>query len=416
MDDVTSFDGQNSGATLTPIGKSRTGSLKVLAEQQRKFRPHIYWYLSFRCNLACQHCSVFSSPHVDTSTDLKTEECMQVIDQMADLNVGFVILTGGEVLLRHDALDIIRRLDEKGIPIGLETNGLRFDKKFIDLALDLQKRNRLQITVSLDGGTLETHERLRGPNSFNRTIRGMRMIAEHGVKFHVQCVLNKASLETIPQFYELGRELYPSLTMMQYAFLNPVGRGTELTKELGLGPADIKRIFELIGEHKDNYPGRTLVKGPPAIIPPQHLGLVFQSDDIRKSVSCQFPLLGVLPNGDVTVCAVSRNNEDLHFGSIRDLSLKEVWTRTRMDMLRSRYVAAEHLNGICGDCVWKQICKGGCRAWAYEEGDSFDAPLPICRQLDEDGVFPKVYRISHQNEAMVRKFQAMGGGGGCACH
>lgn len=402
------------GGGFTPIGKStRANALKVV-EEGRRFRPHIYWYLSFRCNLACQHCSVNSSPYVDTSQDLNTEECMRVIDQMADLNVGLAILTGGEVLLRNDALQIISRLGEKGIPVGVETNGLRFDKKFIELALELQKRKMMNITISLDGGTLETHERLRGPNSFNRTVRGLEMIAEAGVRFSIQCVLNKESLETVPQLYELGARLYPSLGTVAFAFLNPVGRGTELTKELGLNSSDIHRIFELIAKHKPSYKGNTLVKGPPAMIPPQHLGLVFQNSDVQKSVSCQFPLLGVLPNGDVTICAVSRENEDLHFGNVRDLSLKEVWQRTRMDMLRSRYVAADHLTGICGDCVWKHACKGGCRAWAYEDGDSFDAPLPICRQMEEEGRFPSVYKISKQNETMLRKFQEMGGG--CACH
>ena len=403
-----------SGA-VAPLGDAdrRTRSLQVI-EDGRKFRPHIYWYLSFRCNLACKHCSVFSSPWVDTSQDLSTEECMAVIDQMADLNVGVAILTGGEVLLRPDALAIMRRLAERRIGIGLESNGLRFDDAFAELAADLQPRGMLQITVSLDGGTAETHERLRGPHSFARTVRGLRFLAERGIDFHVQCVLNRFNLETIPQLYELGRELHPHLGMVQFAFLNPVGRGIELSRELGLRPADIRRIFQVVGEHKPAYPGLTLIKGPPAMVPPEHLGLVFASDGMRKSVSCQFPLLGVLPNGDVTVCAVSRDNEELFFGNVRELSLRDVWERTRMEMLRSRYVAAEHLTGICGDCVWKYKCKGGCRAWAYEDGGSFDAALPICRMMDEAGEFPRAYKLSHQNEAMHRKLTAMGGGG-CAC-
>ena len=391
---------------------SRAHTLRVL-EDQRRFRPHIYWYLSFRCNLACRHCSVFSSPWVDTSEDLSTAECMKVVDQMADLNVGFAILTGGEVLLRPDALQIIAALAERGIPIGLETNGLRFDDAFVELALDLQKRKMLSMSVSLDGGTAETHEALRGPHSFRRTVQGMRMIALHGVQFNVQCILNRANLETIPDLYALGAELHPSLRMIQFGFLNPVGRGIELTRDLGLSSADIRRGFDLMAEHRASYPGQTLVKGPPAMVPPQHLALAFQSEGVRKSVSCQFPLLGVLPNGDVTICAVSRDNEDLFFGNVREVSLKEVWQRTRMEMLRSRYVAAEHLQGICADCVWKYKCKGGCRAWAYQEGESFDAPLPICKKMDEEGTFPKAYRISHQNEAMTRKFQEMGGA--CAC-
>lgn len=402
-----------------PAGMKKIGGIPKLhtlqvIEDQRRFRPHIYWYLSFRCNLACKHCSVFSSPWVDTSEDLSTAECMQVIEQMKELNVGFAILTGGEVLLRPDALEIIKGLTDAGIPVGLETNGLRFDSAFVELARDLQSRNMLQITVSLDGGTAETHETLRGPHSFRRTVAGLRMIALNGVNFQVQCVLNKANLETIPQLYELGAELHPQMSMMQFAFLNPVGRGIELSQDLGLTAADIRRCFELVGEHNHIYKGRTLVKGPPAMVPPQYLSLVFETDGVRKSVSCQFPLLGVLPNGEVTVCAVSRDNEELFFGNVRDISLKNVWQRTRMDMLRSRYIGAEHLEGICGDCVWKYKCKGGCRAWAHQDGESFDAPLPICKKMDEEGNFPKVYRISHQNDAMSRKFQEMNAG--CSCH
>ena len=401
-------------AKLVPIGSSSRARAHQVVEDQRKFRPHVYWYLSFRCNLACKHCSVFSSPWVDTSDDLQTEDCMRVVDQMADLGVGCAILTGGEVLLRPDATKIIARLGERGIPIGLETNGLRFDSEFVQLARKLQERRMLQITVSLDGGTAETHEKLRGPHSFHRTVKGLRLLAAEGVKFHIQCVLNRANRKTVPQLYDLAQELSPQLRMLQFALLNPVGRGIELTDEIGLSSENVHEIFESIAQHKSRFEGSTLIKGPPAVVPPKHLGLVFQSDGIRKSVSCQFPLLGVLPNGDITICAVSRDNQELHYGNIRDTELQKVWQETRMDMLRSRYVSAEHLNGICGDCVWKFTCKGGCRAWAYEDGGSFDAPLPICKQMADAGDFPKAYRISLQNDAMVRSYQQMQGG--CACH
>lgn len=125
------------GAVDTPRGPAGVLSRRTIpleaVEADRKFRPHIYWYLSFRCNLACKHCSVFSSPWVDTSGDLSTDECMRVVDQMADLRVGSANLTGGEALLRPDAKDIIRALADRGVPVALESNGLRFDDGFVTL-------------------------------------------------------------------------------------------------------------------------------------------------------------------------------------------------------------------------------------------------------------------------------------------
>lgn len=404
---------------LTPIGsrlKDQAERFRIVEEEQRKFRPVIYWYLSFRCNLACAHCSVHSSPWVDTSDDLTTEECMKAIDQMAELNIRTALLTGGEFLIRPDAVQILKALGEKGIGVSVESNGLHFPPGFADLVQELQAKRLFLMTISLDGGTRETHERLRGPRSFDRTVSGLRFLKAEGIRFVIQCVLNGANIETIPDLYALAAELSPECLAVQWAILNPVGRGVGLVQELGLRSEHIPLMFESIKAHKTGYPGTTVIKVPPAMVPPKYLPMVFKDSRVKPTTTCQFPLLGVLPNGDVTICALSRDNAELHFGNIRDkgMRLKEIWERTRMDMLRSRYVAAEDLQGICGDCVWKYTCKGACRAWAHEEGGDFDAPFPICKALDESGAFPTAYRLSHQNGAAIAKFREMQAGCGCS--
>ena len=395
--------------------RDRAARFRIVEEEQRRFRPTIYWYLTFRCNLACAHCSVHSSPWVDTSQDLDTGECLRVVEQMAELQVRAALLTGGELLIRPDALQILSALAEKGIVAGLETNGIHYPSGFFELARELQARDLFAMTVSLDGGTAETHDRLRGPRSFERTVAGLRLLRENGIRFNLQCVLNHESYGTIPDLYALAEELSPECGAVQWALLNPVGRGIGLVEELGLRSADIPVLFNLIQRAEPGFSGQTLIKVPPAAIPPRYLPLVLKGLRVKSVSTCQFPLLGILPNGDVTVCAVSKDNPDLHFGNVRDegFRLKHVWEKTRMDQLRSRYVAADDLTGICGDCVWKYQCKGACRAWAYEEGGSFDAPFPLCEALAESGAFPKAYRLSLQNAAAVAGFQRMSVG--CAC-
>lgn len=380
----------------------------------RKFRPQIYWYVTFRCNLACEHCWVESSPWVDTSRDLTTPEAMAVIGQMVDLNVGGCILSGGEVLTRKDSIDLMLALADNDITIAIETNGLCFDQRFFTEANEMQKRNRFQITVSVDGGTPETHDRMRGPGTFRRTVRGIRKLAEAGVRFNVQCVLNSSNIETIPQLYDLAKELSPQLENLGFAMLNPVGRGEGLVRQLGIGFGDLRRILYLIKSHKVGFAGGTAVKAPPAAIPPEYLGMVFgENRNVYSLVTCQFPLLGVLPDGSITVCAMSREDDSLYFGNVRDTCLKDVWSKTRMDMLRSEYLAADHLKGICGDCIWKRKCKGACRAWAYEDGGDFDSPFPLCDALDEAGEFPDAYRISRQSAFLQQSYQSLDTG--CHC-
>ncbi len=405
---------------LRVLGQARAASAEGQAmEQERQFRPQVYWYLSFRCNLACTHCSVKSSPFVDTAGDLGTDDCLRVVDQLAELNAGAVDLTGGEVLFRQDALTIIRAAADRGLHVNLESNGLLFDERFTALARELQARGNLEMSVSLDGGTAPTHELLRvfgdgrAHGSFGRTLAGLRFLKREGVRFNVQMVLHRDNYRTIPQLYALGRELRPALDKILFPLLNPVGRGDSLVATKGMRAAEVAYALELIRRESREFSGTTYFKAPPAVVPPQYLNLVYKDRGVRSQVSCQFPLLGILPNGDVTICALSRDNESLHFGNVRTHRLKDIWLQARMDLLRSRYVAAEHLTGVCGDCVWKYSCKGGCRAAAYEAGGSFDAPLPLCAALAEAGEFPEAYKISAQNAALAQKYAALAAAGCC---
>ena len=378
---------------LNATPKRRDAEPSQLFEEERKFHPDIYWYLTFRCNLACAHCSVFSSPYVDTSTDLKTQDCLEVVEQLSEMNVSMAMLSGGEALIRPDALKIIRTLADHNIYVGLETNGLKIaEKAFIDVALELQARRLMNITISLDGGTAETHSVLRGPGSFERTVRGMRALHEHGVQFDIQCVLNRENYHTIPNLYDLALEVQPDA--INWLPLNSAGRGGELIKRLGIGYAETVGILELVDQHKSRYSGTTVMKLPPAMVPPKYMLQLFKGQDVGCCTSCKFPLLGVLPNGDITVCGVSRNNPSLYFGNVREIRLKDAWEKARMDLLRTRYVGGEELRGICGDCVWKQSCKGSCRAKAYEDGGDFFSPYPACQEAADRGEFPDVYRIS----------------------
>ncbi|MEM8994864.1 MAG: radical SAM protein [Acidobacteriota bacterium] len=408
--------GENGRSSLPIIG-STADAAQAKKDLERKFRPDIYWYLSFRCNLACKHCSVFSSPFVDTSDDLTTADCIEVVDQMKELNVRCAILSGGEVLFRPDALEILEALLDREISIGLETNGLLFTDKIIEFAQRAGKKGLFNTCISIDGGTAETHDQVRGPNTFGKIIANLNRLKDAGVEFDVQCVLNRNNLPTVPNLIEEARKLRPALQKVQFGFLNPVGRGTEYIKEVGLQKGDMSRILKLIKGEQPDFDGTIVVKAPPGVIPPQYLSLVYGQENVLGCRTCQFPLLGVLPNGDITICALSRDNDSIYYGNTKKERLKDIWIKTRMDYLRSTYVAADTLTGICGDCIWQKTCKGSCRAWAYEQGGSFDAPFPLCARLDEEGEFPDAYRLSKQQQALdgisTTGLLAAGGCTGC---
>jgi hypothetical protein len=82
-------------------------------------RPYVVsWNLTYRCNLACEHCYLDAggTPLVGTEnfadrSELGTEECFRIIDEIASFAPEcLTILTGGEPLVRAD-LSEVRNLE-----------------------------------------------------------------------------------------------------------------------------------------------------------------------------------------------------------------------------------------------------------------------------------------------------------------
>src|SRR5262249_29300153 len=96
-------------------------------------RPYVVsWNLTYRCNLACEHCYLDAggTPLVHTESfadrsELSTDECFKVIDDIvAFAPECLTILTGGEPLLRRDILQIVQRAAERGLWVVVGTNGV----------------------------------------------------------------------------------------------------------------------------------------------------------------------------------------------------------------------------------------------------------------------------------------------------
>src|SRR5690606_21224022 len=104
----------------------------------------------------CRHCG--SRAGRDRPDELSTEECLDLVDQMAELGVREVSLIGGEAYLREDWVDIIRRIRGHGMMALMTTGGRGLNAERCQAA---QEAGLQSVSVSVDG-LEETHDRLRG--------------------------------------------------------------------------------------------------------------------------------------------------------------------------------------------------------------------------------------------------------------
>ena len=119
-------------------------------------RPYVIsWNLTYRCNLACEHCYLDAGPKPLVGTqnfadrsELDTEECFKIIDDIASFAPEcLTILTGGEPLLRRDILEIVRRAAERGLWVVVGTNGVSITE---NLAKRLAEAGVRGLSLSLD--------------------------------------------------------------------------------------------------------------------------------------------------------------------------------------------------------------------------------------------------------------------------
>ena len=107
-----------------------------------------------------------------------------LLDQIHDAGCFELMLTGGEVCLRPDLIDIVDYAGSKGFFLILKTNGTMMTR---ELAEALHRNPFRNIEMSLLGASAGTHDSVtKIPGSFDKTVRGIQLVREagHNVKLY----------------------------------------------------------------------------------------------------------------------------------------------------------------------------------------------------------------------------------------
>lgn len=176
-------------------------------------KARVLWELNTACNLSCSFCH--AAPNLDRGLD--TEYILRGLDFLQAMGVGDVIFSGGEPLLRKDIFEILSYSLELGLQPDLCTNGVLVNS---EIAARLA-RYLNEVSVSLDAGTPERHDELRGqPGAWGRTVCAIEHLIEAGIDVHCISLVTDETylfLEETAQFLEkLGAESLTFLGLMPF--------------------------------------------------------------------------------------------------------------------------------------------------------------------------------------------------------
>jgi molybdenum cofactor biosynthesis enzyme MoaA len=133
------------------------------------------------CNLECRHCFISCSPHNHNFGFLDLESVQRVLKDSIKLGVKEYYFTGGEPFLNRDMVEILELTLRYG-PATVLTNGTVFQDAWLARlrAAESASLYSLEFRVSIDGYTAADNDPIRGPGTFDRALRGVRQLVEHG--------------------------------------------------------------------------------------------------------------------------------------------------------------------------------------------------------------------------------------------
>ena len=201
---------------------------------------HAVWELTLACDLKCQHCG--SRAGKKRSEELSTDECLDLVRQLAQLGTREVTLIGGEAYLRRDWLQIIREIRDQGMDCSLQSGGLNLTEDRVKSAVDAGLQ---ALGISIDGLS-DVHDKLRGvEGSFEAAFKALHWVKKYGIDSGVNTQVTSL---VIPQLRELMDLIIASGAKgWQVQLTVAMGRAAD-HPELLLQPYELLELMPLLAE------------------------------------------------------------------------------------------------------------------------------------------------------------------------
>ena len=318
--------------------------------------------LTQRCNNACVHCynNLAAGDNAALASELSLDEHCRIIDEIVDFGCLWLLLTGGEIFLRRDFLDIYTYAIQKGLLVTLFTNGTLINTATADYLAQLPP---FSIEITLYGSTRETYESItRVPGSFDRCLTGIRLLKARSLPLKLKTMAiaqNKREIFDMKRFVEKGL----GLEFKFDAMINPRRDCSQSPLEVRLSPVEIVALDLEDPDRMDEW------KQFAARLKNSRQG----SGQAGKLYQCGggFHSFAIDSFGHLSACTLSGQTYDLRRGNF-----KEGW-ETHLYNLRQTRITRKTK---CSECPIRSLC-GMCPANSELECREAETPVDFLCQV-----------------------------------
>lgn len=318
--------------------------------------------LTHRCPLQCPYCS--NPLELERAgNELDTDEWRRVIDEASALGVLQIHFSGGEPTVRRDLEELVRHARAAGLYTNLITAGVLLDAARLH-ALVAAGLDHVQL--SFQDSRPEGGDRIGGYKSGHvKKLAVARLVREAGLPLTLNLVVHRQNLDHLPELLDMAVAL--DAHRVEVAHVQYYGWALKNRAALMPTRAQLERATATVTEARERLKGRLTID---YVVPDYYA---------RRPKACmggwgrQF--LNVSPSGKVLPCHAAESVTALHFDSVRNRPLAEIWESS--DAF-NRYRGTDWMPELCRSCDRREIDWGGCRCQAFALLGDAAATDPAC--------------------------------------
>ena len=329
--------------------------------------------LTPRCNLSCRMCYVrlTAEEQLARGRELSADEWLAIADQARARGMLFLLLTGGEPLIRPDLRHLLTELERMGIMVSINSNASLIDADWLAF---FRHHPPFRFNITLYGGSEAAYERLCGQPVFARVLENVRALRAMDVSVKLNASIGPYNCGEIASIYALAEELGTPMQLATYLF-PPIRRD-----EAQVGGGD-----RFTAEDAARYS----VAWDRLRFPPEQFALraerMAQGIREREGEACEgTPGEGIACRAGRSAFWIDWRGQMTPCGMMNDpavsvpaVGFAAAWAQTK------RATEAIRMPAECAGCAKKEACHA-CAAMCVTETGRFDGvPRYVCRMTDE---------------------------------
>ncbi len=154
--------------------------------------------VTLRCNSACGYCDL---PLNQGRYELTREEIRRIFADLYAEGIRFVLVQGGEPLLRTDLADILEDLVSLGLSVTMITNGTRLTVSLVERFAAL----RMPLSISLDTLDRARYRRIRGADQLPQVLSGLDLLTQYPSPKFLTCIVSEVNRDEVPDVVRFAK-------------------------------------------------------------------------------------------------------------------------------------------------------------------------------------------------------------------